>query len=280
MDRQTQRLEERIREMARRDALGHAAILAGEGDLAAAARFMAMAMECTGENPPCGRCGPCRKAAADIHPDVVTVRDEAHKNLSLEVIRGVRADAFIAPNEGRRKVYIFPDSGLLDPRAQDVLLKVLEEGPPQAAFLFCAKSAGQLLPTIRSRCALWRIEGESAPPAADPRGGELLELLAREDRMGLLAFFVRLEQEKCRREELQALLTQVRDGLAAALTGLYTGESGPLARLGPARLMALADTLGRFQRQLRFNLGVGHVCGALAAALTEGPNSFGRSCGF
>ena len=270
MDRQTVGLEERIREMARREALGHAAILAGEGDLSAAARFMAMAMECTGGNPPCGVCGPCRKTAADIHPDVVTVRDEAHKNLSLEVIRTIRSDAFITPNEGRRKVYIFPDCGLLEPRAQDVLLKVLEEGPPQAAFLFCARSAGQLLPTIRSRCALWRVEGESAPAAADPRGMELLDLLAREDRPGVVGFFARLEQAKCRREELQDLLTQARDGLAAALTALYTGgEAGPLARLGAARLMALADLLGRFQRQMRFNLGVGHVCGALAVVLTD-----------
>ena len=145
------RLTERLREAAGRDALGHALILSGQGDLAAAARFAAAAMECQGENRPCGLCGPCRKVLRGIHPDVTTVEDPEHKNIAIDVLRDVVADDYTLPNEGRRKIYIIPDCGLLDPKAQNVLLKVVEDGPSHAAFLFCAVNSAALLPTIRSR---------------------------------------------------------------------------------------------------------------------------------
>ena len=41
-----------------------------------------------------------------------------------------------------------------------MLLKTVEEGPPYAAFLFCAENASVLLPTIRSRCVEVKL-----PPA-------------------------------------------------------------------------------------------------------------------
>ena len=140
----------RIREAAGRGTLSHALLLTGSNALDAA-RYAAAAMECQGAGEkPCGVCPACRKVMADIHPDVVTVRDPEHKNIAVEVVRSVRADAYIRPNEGERKVYIFPDCSLLTEADQNILLKVVEEGPPYAAFLFCADSAGQVLQTLRS----------------------------------------------------------------------------------------------------------------------------------
>lgn len=130
-----------------------------------------------GDNPPCGVCPACRKVLRDIHPDVITVRDPDHKNIAIEVLRSVRSDAYILPNEGRRKIYLFPDCALLDPKGQNVLLKVLEEGPPHAAFLFCAESSALLLPTIRSRCVEWRLSPPSQSSAADSDARQLCELL-------------------------------------------------------------------------------------------------------
>ena len=131
-----------IREAAGRGTLSHALLFTGGGDLAAAARYAAAALECQEEGAkPCGLCPACRKVHSDIHPDVLTVRDAAHKNIAVDVVRSVRADAYIRPNEGRRKVYIFPDCGLLTEQDQNVLLKIVEEGPPYAAFLFCAENA-------------------------------------------------------------------------------------------------------------------------------------------
>ena len=120
----------RLRAAASRGALSHALILSGAGDRNAAAHYAAAALECTGTDKPCLVCAHCRKVLADIHPDVLTVRDDEHAELSVDVIRGVRTDAFIRPNEGACKVYIFPDCTRLNEKDQNVLLKTVEEGPP------------------------------------------------------------------------------------------------------------------------------------------------------
>ena len=82
------RLARQVREAAARDSLSHAVILSGRGDLAAAARFVAAAMECEGPGErPCGECGPCRKVLKGTHPDVITVEDPEHKNIAVDILR-------------------------------------------------------------------------------------------------------------------------------------------------------------------------------------------------
>ena len=178
----------RIREAADRGTLSHALLFSGSGDRLSAARFAAAAMECqSGRGRPCGACAACRKVFADIHPDVVTVRDEAHKNLSVDTIRQMRADAYVQPNEGARKVYIFPDCGILTEQDQNVLLKLVEEGPGYAAFLFCAENPGVLLPTVCSRC----VELAVRPTGEEniqllPQARTLLEAMAGGERQDMI----------------------------------------------------------------------------------------------
>mgnify|MGYP000177485418 CR=1 FL=1 len=135
----------RLRAAAKRGALSHALILSGSGDRVSAARYAAAAMECTAESKPCLACPACRKVMQDIHPDVTFVRDAEHKEISIDTVRAMRADAFIRPNEGARKVYIFEDCTILTEKDQNVLLKLVEEGPAYAAFFFCAENPAVLL---------------------------------------------------------------------------------------------------------------------------------------
>lgn len=269
------RLTERLRAAAGRDALGHALILSGQGDLAAAARFAAAAMECQGRDRPCGVCGPCRKVLRGIHPDVTVVEDPEHKNIAIDVLRDVVADAYTLPNEGRRKIYIFPDCGLLEPKAQNVLLKVVEDGPSHAAFLFCAVNSAALLPTIRSRAAEWKLSNP-AEETAETDGGaqELCRLLCENQAADIAAYFARLESGKTDREELRNLLSDVRDLLARGMAAAYGAGGGPMARrlareLGPRRISAAADILQKYIGWCGYNTGVGHLTGALAAELME-----------
>ena len=268
----------RIREAATRGTLSHALLFTGSADLSAAARYAAAALECTAEGSrPCGMCPACRKVAADIHPDVITVRDEQHKNIAVDVVRNIRADAYIRPNEGRRKVYLFPDCALLTEQDQNVLLKIVEEGPPYAAFLFCAENAAVVLQTLRSRCVELKLH-----PAEDPAGetsetGEALCRAIGSRRRGAVAeLAARLEKKRTTREDLAAMLERGRAAFAAALLLLYGQQPEEIDReiapflaknLTKTQIMSTIELLQKYHGECAYNVGPGHVLGALAAEL-------------
>ena len=54
-------LERSIRRAGRSGKLPHSVIFSGSGDLTAAARFYAAALECTQQDRPCLRCPACSK---------------------------------------------------------------------------------------------------------------------------------------------------------------------------------------------------------------------------
>ena len=267
----------RIRAAAARGTLSHALLLTGTGDRLAAARFAAAAHQCTGsaESRPCGACLACRKVQEDIHPDVITVQDSEHKLIAVDVLRDIRKDAYIRPNEGRRKVYLFPDCALLSEQGQNLLLKLVEEGPPYAAFLFCAENPAVVLQTLRSRCVELKLR--PALPSAGGDGEDLLcRTLIQKKPGGLVELAARLERQKLTREALAGLLETSRTLVSQALflgCGHLPGpENRELAeRLGQAltksQLMRIIETLQKYHQECGYNVGPGHVLGALAAEL-------------
>ncbi len=117
------------------------------------ARYMAAKMLCEDENnSPCGQCKSCRMIEHNSHPDVqwININDNA-KAFSVDNLRKLSVDAAIMPNEGDRKVYILADCDSMSPLAQNALLKLIEEPPEHAYFIFTATSKAVFLPTIISR---------------------------------------------------------------------------------------------------------------------------------
>ena len=265
-----------LRAAAERRALPHALLFTG-GDGPAAAEFAAAAMECTADHGrPCGVCRACRKVLSGIHPDVITVQDPEHKLLSAETVRNVRSDAYIRPNEGERKVYVFPDCALLTEADQNILLKTVEEGPPSAAFLFCAGSAAAVLPTLRSRCVECKLhpeETEETPPS--PRAEAFLRALAKGKRGETAAACVRLEREKLTGDDLEAFCAESRELLIRALKARYGApEVGELPlllakTLTNDRLTRTIELLETFRRDCRFHIAPAQALGALAAEAEE-----------
>ena len=136
--------------------LSHAYIISGARGSGkhTLARLISSAMVCqeNGTKRPCGQCAPCRKAAAGIHPDVITVAGGDGKPISVDQVRALRTDAHIRPNEASRKIYLLERAERMNQSAQNAMLKLLEEGPAYAVFLLLAENGGALLSTIRSRC--------------------------------------------------------------------------------------------------------------------------------
>lgn len=139
----------------------HAMVLDGgtDAERRALARELAKAVLCTGAGEkPCGTCPACRKAAEDVHPDIQTVEpDNGRKTLSVDVIRRMREDAFVLPNESDHKVYIIPQADTMQDYAQNALLKILEEPPRYCTFILCCGSRSRLLPTVLSRTASFSL---------------------------------------------------------------------------------------------------------------------------
>ena len=271
---------QRLREAAARGTLSHALIFSGPGERTAAARYAAAAMECTaGGERPCLACPDCRKVIRDIHPDVVFVRDEEHAEISVDVVRRTRADAFIRPNEGARKIYIFEDCSLLTEKDQNVLLKTVEEGPAYAAFFFCTENAAALLQTIRSRC----VEVKTAPvqqgeDAGLPQAIELARVIAAGSAAGRAAFFVSLEREKIKRDALGALFEQTRVLFSAALLSLYGEAPAENEReiaalisksLTKSQILGTIDLLRAYRSHCTYNVGTGAALGGFAVELEE-----------
>ena len=273
-------VESRIRAAAERGSLAHALLFTGPGDRIAAARFAAAAMECTAESgKPCGVCAACRKVLEDIHPDVISVRDPEHKNIAVDVVRAVRSDTYIRPNEGTRKVYIFENCALLTEQDQNVLLKIVEEGPPYAAFLFCAENSAAVLQTLRSRCVELKLrpaqQGEDT--AEQTAAAEALCRAVGEKKRGAVTeLLVELERKKTDRETLQTLLEQAHGIFTEALLTIYgqgtPGNTEKTARflaknLTKQQIMHTIELLQTYCRECAYNVGVNHVLGALAVEL-------------
>ena len=251
--------------------LTHALLLCGGAERLTAARYAAAAMECTApEGKPCLRCEACRKVRDALHPDVVTVRDPEHRELSVEIVRAVCADASVTPNEGARKVYLFEDASLLNAKDQNTLLKLVEEGPSYAAFLFCAEQSGVLLPTLRSRCTELRLpEGNASPQADDDRAESLARTLLGCDRAEGVAALFRLEREKPERDALARLFAAVRVHIAGELTARFSAPASASARQERARLLRMTDLFEKYRRLCAYNVGVGPLLGGLAAEWEE-----------
>lgn len=262
------------------DRLSHCYLIAGPAGSGkrTLARILAAAMECTaGSGRPCGVCLQCRKVLDGVHPDVITVDDPARKTVTVDMVRKARTDVYVKPNEGRRKVYVFPRAADMNAAAQNALLKVIEEPPEYAAFLLLTEAAERLLPTIRSRAVPLRLsplseaegtaelvrrfpeKSRAALAGAWSRSegwlGQAIQLLgegeslapetqafadcfARRDKLGLTELLVPLERKK--REELLPLLTQWTEILSGALA-VRAGQTGrweAAERIGRSRTSA------------------------------------------
>lgn len=264
------------------------------------ARLVSQAMLCEApaSHRPCGCCGPCKKVLRGIHPDVMTVSGPGEgKPITVDQVRALRTDAYIRPNEGKRKVYWLEQADQMNPSAQNAMLKLLEEGPVYASFLLIAGNAGGLLQTIRSRCE--QLALAPVPP------GECLQWLkgrypqkqeqelrkAAEDCQGVLGRAVeRLEENGSRQErsiqaeslaqalecgdELAVFQASMaldkggREEVTALLDALEVALGERIARGGDRRrLLKAAELVKQLRSAAQLNANPGQLAGWLCGGM-------------
>ena len=77
--------------------------------------------------------------------------------IKVDQVRRVINTIYYRPAEARERIFIFTDAAFMK-EAANSLLKVLEEPPEFATIFLLAETAGELLPTIRSRCMVLPLQ--------------------------------------------------------------------------------------------------------------------------
>ena len=155
-----EQLKENLSAARRRGRMSHFYLLSGPQGSGrhTLARLLAAAMLCREPDGPCGVCQHCRKVFAGSHPDYITIDDPEKKIIPVRIVRDARADMYIKPNEGDKKIYLFPRAQDLNIEGQNSLLKILEEPPAYGVFLLLTDNPEKLLPTVRSRCVELKLK--------------------------------------------------------------------------------------------------------------------------
>jgi DNA polymerase-3 subunit delta' len=226
------------------------------------ASVFAGALNCGEEDPPCGACASCRKAAHDNHPNIIKAKAEG-QFIKIGAIRELQARMAFRPEEGRR-VLIIEEADRMNAAAANALLKTLEEPSPGNVLILTTARSHALPMTILSRCQHLRftplpreevsrflqenegLDAEASEILAASSGGSIgralemsredylalrngiMELLAQDDAADLLkrlAFAGRFGTE---RGEVLERLSILRDGYRDGLVLRETGEKNRL----------------------------------------------------
>lgn len=252
--------------------LSHAYMLVGPDspERQTAVLRLAAALLCPETGAPCMTCRDCRKVMAGVHPDVTVVerqnddRGRLRQEILVGQIRAVTSDAYIAPNEADRKVYIIREADRMNTEAQNALLKALEEPPGHACFLLCTSAADALLPTVRSRCVRVDETDRGMAQAELSEHAQAFLRLASEGNVPEMTRFCLL-RAKLTREEAEALIEEIENALCDILCSRRSNPG-----LSAAWILDAAPHLTRAKELLRRNISPRQVFGLLAVEFDNG----------
>ena len=142
--------------------LSHATLFSGESGIGKKtfARLLDQRLLYSGNgDKPCGECRDCRRFLARTHPDALFPPPAAkEKTIKIDALREM-IDALSRHSlEGGKRVILIENAERMTPQAQNCLLKTLEEADEGTYFLLTCDIESALLPTIRSRCRVIRMQ--------------------------------------------------------------------------------------------------------------------------
>lgn len=236
-----------------KDRLPHAILLESEDTelRSKVSLYLAAAFVCSGEEKPCFRCANCSKAESGSHPDIV-VSDPAQfneKTFKISLVRDIRTDAFIIPNEASRKVYILKSADKMNIQAQNALLKIIEEPPPYVRFILECESRAAMLDTIMSRVTPFNLGAGSRELSdeymqkADGIADKLASALLEPTELGFMRLSSEFEKDKELFEAVLPLISLIfRDAAVISAGGKsvlssHSGTSRMLASKFPVRIL-------------------------------------------
>lgn len=250
---------DRLRQALATHRLGSAYLLGGPrgiGKASLARAFAALALCGQPTDDACGTCRQCVRVASGTHPDLqILQRDLERRDIGVEAARGVTKWLVLRPLMAARKIVIVDGADTLSVPAQNALLKTIEEPPGQSIILLVANQLTLLLPTVRSRCQLLRLDplpdtDVQCLLAAQGVAPERVALLAaRAEGAPGRALEIANEPDDGLRQVMLTALPQLRDRSAAELSALAQ-------KIGSEADAALGLMLGWYRDALGLALGV------------------------
>lgn len=153
------KLIDRITSGIREGNVFHAYIIEGDGlsDKLGFAKEFCKAVVCLQEKGlGCDLCVNCRKIDHDNYEDLYIVEPDG-MSVKDEQIAKLQADLKKKPM-GSRNMAIINNADTMTPRAQNRLLKTLEEPFEGTVIILISENRENLLDTVKSRCVLYRLE--------------------------------------------------------------------------------------------------------------------------
>lgn len=198
------------------------------------------------ENKPCHRCQSCQLVFLGGHPDLTEIKPEKKTSgIKIESIRDLNEPVYLSPQLGFHRVVVIKCAEKMNIAASNALLKLLEEPPDNVYFILQAAHLNTMLPTVLSRCQLWRVATDrtnylelhnfiDTAPSDDPDLAKIIENLPQ--------FFADLEVVVTQKRQLCAIaaiwvnydlhaLTAMLYWINASLIKIVLGQPNPVAPL-------------------------------------------------
>lgn len=140
------------------DRVSHAYIFEGPGciDKKSFAESFVKGILCpvnTGDD--CGSCGICGKVSHGNHEDIIYIAASGNSIKDADIVN--MQESLKNKPFGDRHVVIIENSDTMTLRAQNRLLKTLEEPPGRSVIILLSENLENLTQTIKSRCVKYRI---------------------------------------------------------------------------------------------------------------------------
>jgi DNA polymerase-3 subunit delta' len=209
-----------------------------------------------------------KQVVAGAHPDVSILATD-RVTITIEEVRALVAFSYFSPSQARYRVVVMEDADRMTERTSNVLLKALEEPPPQTVWILCAPSPADVLPTIRSRMRSVNLLVPGVDDVAElisRREGvdEDLARLAATEAQNHIGMATRLATDSEARVRRDASVSAV---LGVASVSGAVAAAGELLDLAKADAAALVDRQDAKERELLLHsLGIGPG-GAVPAAM-------------
>ncbi len=153
------KLIERLRYLSKSENLSHAYIFEGDScvNKVLIADCFVKAILCeNNKGIGCDNCSVCHKIEHSNHEDIIYV-DSDGKSIKDEAIEELQTRLKKKPFFGERNIAVIKKADSMTLRAQNRLLKTLEEPPKGTIIILLSENIENLVQTILSRCVIFRV---------------------------------------------------------------------------------------------------------------------------